>query len=184
MKIKIGLVRQERWRAWWRELENIGLLSNREAEIVADTARRGIAANFEREAAPSGLPWVPLRPMTQAERARGIDERGIPFRVGRQHPILKRTGDLKESFTNPRHPRNVTVFVRAIGTTLLVLSAKDDPRTPDRIRRLHAGGMTDAFRYVPPRPFIGLSEQATAQVESQARQVVYQRAARLNRRTA
>jgi hypothetical protein len=110
--------------------------------------------------------------MTQAERRRGIDHRGIPFRTGAQHPILRRTGDLLASLTDPRHPRNVTASGSWNGETLIVLSAEDDPQTPGRIARLHAGGITDTGRYVPPRPFMGLSDTALDQVDTQVRAVL------------
>ena len=159
----------------WNALAHIGELSKREAEIVADTARRGIAVNFERQSAPDGTPWHPLAPMTQAERKRGIDHRGIPFRVAPQHPILRRTGDLRDSFTDPRHPRNVTQVGWWNGDTVIVLGAEDDPQTPDRIRKLHAGGLTETGRVIPPRPFVGLGDTALNQVGNQARAVLRQR---------
>lgn len=176
-----------RWDALWTGLGNLGELSNREAEIVADTARRGIAANFEQERAPSGTPWVPLAPMTQRQRREGIDHRGIPFRVGAAHPILKRTGDLKASFVDPRHPRNVTEIERGGGITFLLLSAEDDPDTPDRIATLHAGGTAYGMAIgarmvayeVPARPFIGLSDRDLDRVEEQAERVIWQRVERL-----
>jgi len=181
VRIKVGLAEEERgrWEALWSGLADVGELSNREAEIVADTARRGIAANFEEERAPDGTPWAPLAPRTQEERRKGIDARGVPFRTGSRHPILKRTGDLKESFTDPRHPRNVTEVERGGGVTAVVLGAKDDPRTPGRIETLHAGGFTETGAPVPARPFVGLSDRHREQVEEQARRVVWQRVERL-----
>jgi len=167
----------------WEGLAGLGGLSPREAEIVADTARRGIYQNFEREQAPDGTPWAPLAPMTQRERRAGIDHRGIPFSVGGEHPILRRTGDLMLSFTNPRHPHNVTVAQRKRDSTQITLGAEDDPQTPGRIATLHAGGVTETGRPVPPRPFVGLSDQSINQVAEQARRVLIQRVERLTEKS-
>lgn len=165
---------QQRWRAFWRGLELLGVLGPREAELVADAARQGLAQNFTRETAPDGTPWAALAQRTQAERARGIDRRGIPFRVGKAHPILRRTGDLRDSFIDPRHPRNITWVLRTPGVTVLVLGAHENPQTPGRI-----GGLTETMAAIPPRPFIGLSAAAEAQVGAQAWRVLCQRVERL-----
>lgn len=177
--ITATLATEGAWDALWEGLANLGELGNREAEIVADTGRRGIYRNFERESGPYGTPWPALAKMTQAERATGIDHRGEPFSVGQKHPILRRTGDLLESLTNPRHPRNVTAVARGDGSTHLVLSAADDPRTPDRIAKLHAGGVTETGRVIPPRPFMGLGPTAQAQVATQTAAILRQRLDRL-----
>ncbi len=179
MPLKVTVARSKASDSWWKSLSEVGLLSNRESEIIADAARRGIALNFERESEPSGEPWVPLARRTQAERRLGIDGRGIRFSVGAEHPILVRTGDLKRSFTDPQHPRNVTQFMRILGRTIIILSAEDDPKTPNRIRTLNSGGLTMSNSIVPARPFIGLSRDAERQVENQATQVIYQRMRRL-----
>ena len=170
---------RRRWDKFWGGLADVGRLSRREAQIVAGVARAGIRSNFEHERAPDGTPWEPLAPMTVAERRKGIDERGVPFRVGGHHPILKRTGDLQRSFTDPDHPRNVTEITQVRGLTFLVLSAEDDPKTPNRIRRLHAGGRTEDGRVVPARPFIGLSKRYEDQLYEQAGRVIRQRVERL-----
>jgi phage gpG-like protein len=179
MRILAGLNIDARWETLWRALARIADLSPREVEIVADTARRGIARNFERRTTPGGQPWHPLAKMTQEERKRGIDHRGIPFRVGAKEPILRRTGDLLLSLTDPRHPRNITRSGRWNNETLIILSAEDDPQTPGRIGRLHAGGVTDTGRYVPARPFVGLSDVALEQLDTQVRAVLRQRVERL-----
>jgi len=175
MRIVAGLAIDARWVAMWQALAEIAYLGKREREIVADAARRGIAPNFEREQSPSGTPWHPLAKMTQAERKRGIDHRGVPFRVAPQHPILQRTRDLLLSFTDPRHPRNITQAGTWSGETIIILGARDDPKTPGRIATLHAGGFTETGRYVPPRPFVGLSPTALDQVDNQVRAIIRQR---------
>lgn len=189
---------QADWDALWEGLGSLGELGKREAEIVADTGRRGIAQNFEGERSPEGVPWVPLAERTQKQRKKGIDERGIPFRVGAAHPILVRTQDLKLSFTDPRHPRNITEVEREMGATFITLSAEDDPKTPDRIATLHAGGFVRQMSWakvtgpgwsalriptqgapVPPRPFVGLSAGALAQLDEQVVRILHQRLERL-----
>lgn len=179
--MKIGAVVEQtpEWERTWTGLAQVGDLSRREVEIIADTARRGIAANFERESAPDGTPWHPLAPQTRRQRAEGIDERGVPFRVGQAHPILVRTRDLKRSLVDPRHPRNVTEVLQGGGITHIALGADDDPLTPHRISILHGGGRTRTGGLVPPRPFMGLSGEATGQVEEQTARVVCQRVERL-----
>ena len=164
----------------WREIERLAELGARETEIVADAARRGIAQNFEQQQSPEGHPWPALAKMTQEERKRGIDHRGIPFRVGAQRPILMRTKDLLLSFTDPRHSRNVTQAGTWNNETIIILSAEDDPQTPGRIARLHAGGITETGRYVPARPFVGLSQAALDQVDNQVRAVLRQRVERID----
>jgi len=175
VRITAGLVLDARWATLWRTLAQVGELSKGEARIVANAAQRGIAQNFERQSSPEGQPWHPLAKMTQAERQRGIDARGIPFRVGAKSPILRRTGDLLRSVTDPDHPRNITESGTWNGETVIVLGAEDDPKTPGRIARLHAGGITETGRYVPARPFMGLSAQALEQVDGQVRAVLRER---------
>ncbi len=187
MDISVKLEQSPKWDAFWFGLAAVGDLGNREVEIIADTARRGVARNFEQERAPDGTPWQPLAPMTQQIRGEGIDERGIPFRTGTAHPILVRTTDLKQSFINPRHSRNITDVSRSAGVVSVLLSAADDPETPGRIAMLHSGGSFLTARAgaelverdVPARPFIGLSDQALAQVDEQARRILAQRVDRL-----
>ena len=185
--VSFEVEQSEAWDRFWLELGRVGEVSRREAEIIADAARRGIADNFEHERSPDGAPWVPLAPLTRRIRAEGIDDRGVPFRTGAAHPILVRTGDLKRSFVDRNHPRNVTRVTRGDGVVQVLLSAQDDPQTPGRIALLNDGGdfMTATWgaelvlRHVPARPFIGLSDRALAQVDEQARRVLLQRVERL-----
>ena len=179
MRITAGLEQNAEYEAFWRHLATIGELGPREAELVADTGRQGIHENFKREQSPDGVPWAELAPMTQRERRKGVDHRGRPFRAGAAHPILRRTDDLLESFTNPRHPRNVTAVTTASGETRIVLSATDDPQTPNRIANLHAGGLTETGRVIPPRPFIGLSTRAQQHLLAQTVALLAQRVKRL-----
>lgn len=170
---------KERFARFWLDIGNIGEIGPRESRIVASAARQGIALNFEREQSPDGHPWVPLCRRTVEERRRGIDQRGIPFRVGGHHPILQRTGDLKRSFVDPAHPRNVTKTEHGGGVTVIILSATDDPRTPGRIATLNSGGLTMSNAVVLPRPFIGLGATAAQQLDQQVERVIWQRIERL-----
>jgi len=174
IRIKAELKQDAKWTALWTALADVGNLANREVEIIADTARRGIAENFEQERAPDGARWEPLAPLTRRQRAEGIDERGVPFRVGQAHPILVRTQDLKRSFVERTHPRNVTRVERGDDMIRVLLSARDDPQTPGRIAKLHSGSGR-----VPARPFIGLSNRSLARVDEQARRVLAQRLERV-----
>lgn len=179
MRITAGLIQDEEYEKFWNDLAAIAELSPREAEIIADTARMGIHENFKREAAPDGTSWQPLAPQTQQQRREGIDDRGVAFRTGAEHPLLRRTDDLLQSFINPRHPRNITGITRADGSTRITLGAVDDPRTPNRIANLHAGGLTETGRVIPPRPFIGLGSKAQRQLQAQALAILTQRVDRL-----
>ena len=168
-----------KWENFWRALSKLGDLGNLELEKVADAGRRAVSQNFEREAAPDGTPWHPLAPLTQKIRRQGIDERGVPFRVAGAHPILVRTKDLRQSFENPDHPRNITEIRRLPGSIRITLGAKDDPKTPNRIATLHAGGTTPEGNRVPARPFIGMSRDAEERVDDTARYVIDERVKRL-----
>lgn len=168
-----------RWDRLWLGLARVGDLSSKEVEKIADAARLDIGDHFTREQSPTGQPWHPLAPMTQKERARGVDHRGIPFRVAPEHPILQRTKDLRQSFENPRHPRNVYRIERGDGIIRVELGATDDPETPDRIERLHSGGKTSSGRVIPPRPFVGLSRRGFERIDKSARFVIGERVKRL-----
>lgn len=190
MGITWGLHPDDRdsWIEMWDSLGGIGGLSHREAQIVADVGRRDMASHFEHERSPDGEPWQPLAPFTQEQRGYGIDSRGVQFRTGRRHPIQVRTGDLKRSFTDPTHPRNVTEIFAPSGQTFISLGAEDDPQTPGRIATLNFGGTVYGSlgpddppreREVPARPWIGLSDSGEAQVDAQTRALLTQRLERI-----
>jgi phage gpG-like protein len=166
-------------RHFWEALAKVPALGNKEVEKIAGAARAGVGLNFSRESSPDGTPWAALAPMTEKERASGIDERGVPFRVAPAHPILVRTRDLKRSFTDRGHPRNITHVRRGDDTIQVTLGAQDDPATPDRIATLHSGGKTSTGRLVPARPFVGLSAPAMERVDRTARYVLDERAKRV-----
>lgn len=173
--IRGRLRRSRAWKELWADLAAIAHLSGRQIASLAKTARAGIFDNFRREQSPAGVPWHPLAPMTQRERESGIDSRGIPFNVGAEHPILRRTDDLRDSFTDPTHPRNVTDITTDESLTVIELGAVDDPKTPGRIANLHAGGRTDEGREIPARPFIGLSGAAMRQLQRQTEGIFMKR---------
>lgn len=188
-ELGFGPTEQERWDDMWEALGDLARLSYREANLIGDVVRLGIASNFAHESSPDGVPWEPLAPRTQQERREGIDVRGIPFRVGASHPILVRTHDLMRSFTDAMHPRHIFEVDRApSGLTEITLSAEDDPETPDRIKTLHSGGYPTlrvpvvswtGGGYVPARPFVGISDQYEEQLYEQARRVLFQRLERI-----
>lgn len=163
--------RQPDWDEFWRALGALGELSTKEAGLIGDAARRGLALNWEREASPGGQPWRPLRPLTQKLRA----ARGFAPR----HPILVQTKDLKSSFTERSHPRNIQQIGYVPGGTVIVIGARENPETPGRMRLLHFGGWNKWGRFIPPRPYLGLSDRALRWVDGQATAVILQRVERL-----
>jgi len=167
------------WEPFWDGLWCLADLGRREVQILADTARMGIYENFERESSPDGEKWPGLAPWTQRIRASGMDERGVAFRTGARHPILRRTGDLMQSFINPFHPRNITRVNQSEVVTSIELGAEDDPKTPGRIALLNDGGVSDTGHIIPQREFIGFSSVSMERVDNQARQIIHQRVDRL-----
>lgn len=197
MRVYLEIADGPRWERFWRDLATLGELGPREAVLLADAGRRGLALNWERESSPDGGRWVDLRPFTQRERRR------LGFAA--RHPILQRTGDLKESFTEPGHSRHIYQVGHWDGSTVVVIGARENPATPGRIpllnnggaiagplvgmpaggakleRYMSRGGVTRGGRRVAPRPFIGFSETATRWIEWQADAIILQRVARLGR---
>lgn len=178
--LRVTLVDSAEWRGLWAGLAALTEFDTDEVDALARVARAGLHAHFRAEQSPTGAPWHPLAPMTQEQRAQGIDERGIPFAVGPDHPILFRTGDLLAAFTNPQHPQNLTQSGVFNAATVLVLGATDAPNAPGRIRRLQQGGVTHLGTPVPARPFIGISPETATALAQTASGIIYQRLARLN----
>lgn len=173
MRVYLEIADGPRWERFWRDLAALGELGPREAVLLADAGRRGLALNWERESSPDGGRWVDLRPFTQKERRR------LGFAA--RHPILQRTGDLKESFTEAGHARHIYQVGHVPGGTVVVIGARENPATPGRIPLLNRGGVNPSGRRVAPRPFIGFSETATRWLEGQADAIILQRVARLGR---
>lgn len=86
---------------------------------IGDAIRTGIARNFDREQAGDEYPWMDLALSTQRERER----LGFPPR----HPILKRTGKYRRSFTDENHPYHVFEFNLEHGG-FSVRAGSSDPR--------------------------------------------------------
>lgn len=179
LTIRARLANRAALRGFFAGLGQVPDLGNKEVRKIAGAGRAGVGLNFTRQTSPDGEPWVPLAPMTQNIRKRGIDARGIPFRVAPKRPILVRTKDLRQSFENPNHPRNITHIARSGGRIQVSLGAQDDPATPDRIKTLHSGGKTPTGRIVPPRPFVGWSAPALERLHKSTVYVLDERAKRV-----
>lgn len=179
MEIFLRLESAEEAHRLWLGLSRLGRLGSREARKVADAGRWGIDRNFQLERSPSGSPWPGLHPRTVAERRRGIDARGVPFKTGGEHPILQRTGDLRRSFTDPSHPRHIAKVDVTADSTAIALGAEDDPQTPGRIALLHSGGTSSTGTQIPPRPFVGLDTRAVSRVARTVRWVLDERLKRI-----
>lgn len=171
MQINIVIKEQQKWVKFWRHLAQLGELGAREARLLADAGRRGLALNWEREASPGGAPWAALAKMTREKRR----ERGF----APKHPILRQTGDLKSSFTEASHARAITQIGHWNGGTVVVIGARENPSTPGRIPLLNRGGVNPSGYFVPRREFIGFSAQALRQIEGQAEAIILQRVERL-----
>lgn len=161
---------ERKFREAWDNIIGILNLGSREIEKVADAGRRGIALNFATESA-GGEPWPHLAPMTVEER------RSLGF--AGEHPILQRTGSLKESLTDPSHPLNITNVLThgyyGYRERIYIELSSADERFP----LLQAGGLTDLGYYIPPRPMTLLGIEAIRQLEDTIIYVVGERWKRL-----
>lgn len=171
--ISLHFKKKRHWEQFWANVAALGELSKREAGLLADAGRRGLALNWENERSPDGGRWHPLAKFTQEQR------RSLGFAAKR--PILKRTGDLRDSFTSAGNPRNISDVGHLPGGVVVVIGAKENPSTPGRIQLLNYGGYTSAGHIVPARRFIGFSKQALDWIGSQANNIVDQRVERLGR---
>jgi len=117
---------------------------------VADRIRLGFQRNFESESG-GGQPWESLAPMTIAERDRLRQEHGWP--ITPEHPILRRTGELRQSVIEKGHPLHVCEISHD-WSGVMVEVGSDDPR----FEILHGGGRNESGAYVPPRPMTVLSD--------------------------
>lgn len=171
MKARVTVVDQHRWERFWRDLATLGEIGAGEARLLADAGRRALALNWEHERSPDGVPWVKLAKRTQRER------RKLGFASKR--PILRRTGDLRGSFTDADHPRNIYQVGYWNGGTVIVIGARENPSTPGRIPLLDKGGINSEGAYVPARPFIGFSDQGVRWLDNQSTAIILQRVERL-----
>ncbi len=116
---------------------------------AADRIRLGFQRNFESESA-GGAPWHELAPWTQEERDWLRLYKRLPILP--EHPILRRTGRLRDSLVNAHNPLHVSETDTG-WTRVRLMVGSDDPR----FEILHAGGTNDDGYYVPPRPMTVLS---------------------------
>jgi len=171
MQARIIIKDRQHFDDFWRDLGLVGELGPREARLWADSARRGLALNWEKQQTPGGQPWAKLAPFTQRERRR------LGFAA--KAPILKRTGDLQRSFTDATHPRHIAQVGHWNGGTVVTIGAAENPKTPGRIPLLNQGGINSSGRFVPAREFIGFSRTALRWVENTGDAVILQRVERL-----
>lgn len=133
----------------WTELDNfikqVEKPSKQSISRVANIVRGGFAENFADERAGDEGGWEPLAPRTVAERI----DRGY----GGEHPILKRSGDYKDSFTNPSDPDHVEILEYSASGWDLFVGSQDD-----RVDILEVGGWHNGS-YVPARPVLYLGAE-------------------------
>ena len=123
----------------------------RRMDKVADRIRLGFQRNFETESG-GGQPWETLAPFTVAERNRLRQEHGWP--ITGEHPILRRTGELRQSVIEKGHPLHVCEISRDWSGVMVEVGSDDS-----RFAILHAGGKNESGAYVPPRPMTVLSDE-------------------------
>lgn len=104
-----------------------------QTRAIAGSVRQRFAENFTREGSGAGT-WRPLAPMTVAIR------RHLGF--GGAHPILVRTGNYRDSFTNPQNVNHYENIERSVAG-LIISVGSDDPRGPE---------MEQGAGRVPARP--------------------------------
>lgn len=130
----------------WAELDDfvrrIEKPSKQSIKPVADAVRWGFAENFADERAGDEGNWEPLAARTIAERI----DRGY----GGEHPILKRSSDYQDSFTNAYDADHVEILEFASSGWNLFMGSQDD-----RVDILEMGGWHNGS-YVPARPVLYL----------------------------
>lgn len=149
----------------WARIETLPHLGVREKHKVAEAVRLGIAWNFAHESA-GGQAWPPLAPMTVGIR-RSLGYAG-------EHPILQRSGRLKNSLIDERHPMNLYIEEEDEGDLSMEFGSLD-PHFP----LLHAGGFTEGGHPVPPRPMTVLGDEAISRLRGTIEYVLSERWGRL-----
>lgn len=135
----------------WNDLnqfiQNVERPSKKKIKRVADAIRWGFAENFADERAGDLGNWEPLA-------SRTIDERISQGYPG-ENPILVRSGDYKESFTNQSDPDHVELLEYSSDGWDLFVGSQDE-----RVDILEDGGWNGAG-FVPPRPvlYLGADQQ-------------------------
>lgn len=131
---------------------------------AADRVRLGFQRNFESESA-GGEPWQALAAWTQEERRGLAKARGYPITA--QHPILRRTGALRDSVVNKNSSLHICETSADWGGVEVSLGSAD-PRFPI----LHAGGINEDRYCVPARPMTVLSDADIAGLRSMLEWIV------------
>ena len=133
----------------WSELDafvkQIEKPNRQSVKAIADIVRWSFAENFADERAGDEGDWEPLAPRTVAER--------INQGYSGEHPILKRSGDYKDSFTNPTDAEHVEILEYTSSGWDLFVGSQDD-----RINLLEVGGWHNGS-YVPARPVLYLGSE-------------------------
>jgi phage gpG-like protein len=122
----------------------IDKLSNPTPQItnrIEDAVRVGFAENFATESA-GGTPWEQLAPFTNADRVK----KGFPA----AHPILVRTGDYRDSFTDRNNPDAFMDFAATGDGWAMDIGSSDS-----RVEELEGGTSR-----IPARPAAVLSPAA------------------------
>ena len=114
----------------------------RQVRSIQGAVQRGFAENFTREGSGDG-PWAPLAPFTVDQRQR--------LGYGGQHPILRRTGRLRDSFVNANSPDHFSE-VSFTGSGVIIAEGSDDERAAV-LQRGRAGP-----RPMPARPVVTLDD--------------------------
>lgn len=132
----------------WSELDNfikqVEKPSKQSVRPVADAVRWGFAENFADERAGDEGNWEPLSARTVAER--------VSQGYGGEHPILKRSGDYEDSFTNPSDADHVEILETTGSGWDLFVGSQDD-----RVDILEVGGWHNGS-FVPARPVLFLGD--------------------------
>lgn len=130
MDVEIKYDDRELQRAINRLIDAGADMSSAMREIAGHLAD-SVADSFDREQAPDGTPWKPLKPKTKRERRRRRYAAG---------PILERSGDLARSILADHDETS------AVAGTNLIYAATHHFGDEDR-------------RGIPARPFLGVTEE-------------------------
>ncbi len=117
---------------------------------AADRIRLGFQRNFESESA-GGQPWHELAPWTVEERGRLRRQYGWPIMP--EHPILRRTGALRQSVIEKGHPLHVCEVDSSLARIDVEIGSADP-----RFEILHGGGVNEDGYNVPARPMTVLGD--------------------------
>lgn len=140
-------------RQFFARLERPG---NGEIRQVATAIAQGHQANFSGERSGSGEAWAELSRVTVLERV----QQGYPG----AHPILRRSGRLRDSLVNPAHPDHYQAVNRAADGWSLEVGTNVD----------YALDLEVGAGRMPARPFTGLSDDAENRIVTVLEHVIDQ----------